>query len=234
MRNTTEAIRKKKGLSIIIPAAGLGSRMKSYGPKPLLKIKNKSLISRQIDILKNSFHNPEIILVCGFEANNVMDNTPKSIIKIENENYDSTNVSRSIAMGLRASTRDKVLVVYGDLVFNKETFNDVNLEATSLFIDKSGLMTKDEVGCNISSEKVQYLIPDIENKWAQIVYLKGKELDIFTSCVYDRGNDNKFGFEIINKCIELGARFETLSPKNMKVTDVDTSKDLFIADKIVK
>ena len=30
--------------SIIIPAAGMGRRMKSYGPKPLIKIGNLTII----------------------------------------------------------------------------------------------------------------------------------------------------------------------------------------------
>ena len=163
-----------------------------------------------------------------------MNSTPNNIIKIENENYEKTNVSRSIALGLRACTRDKVLVVYGDLLFNKDTFKNVSLKSSCLFIDKSGYMTKDEVGCNISNKKIQYLIPDIENKWAQIMYLKGRELQLFSKNVYNRDNDTKFGFEILNKCIEAGANFDTLSPNNMRVTDIDTSKDLLIAKKILQ
>ncbi len=234
MKNTTEAIKRKKGLSIIIPAAGIGSRMKSYGPKPLIKIGDQSLIRRQIEILKDCFYSPEIVLVSGHESCKVMNSTPNNIIKIENENYEKTNVSRSIALGLRACTRDKVLVVYGDLLFNKDTFKNVSLKSSCLFIDKSGYMTKDEVGCNISNKKIQYLIPDIENKWAQIMYLKGRELQLFSKNVYNRDNDTKFGFEILNKCIEAGANFDTLSPNNMRVTDIDTSKDLLIAKKILQ
>ena len=233
MKNTTEVIRRKKGLSIIIPAAGTGSRMKSYGPKPLIKIGNQSIISRQIDILKKSFYCPEIVVVSGYESCKVMNSLPRNIVNVENENYDNTNVSRSLALGLRACTRDKVLVVYGDLLFNAETFKNVNLSSSSLFIDKSGFMTKDEVGCNISNKKIQYLIPDIENKWAQIMYLKGAELDIFSKNVFDRDNDRKFGFEIINRCIEFGAKFDIITPNNMRVTDIDTSKDLLIAKKIL-
>ena len=95
-------------------------------------------------------------------------------------------------------------------------------------------MTKDEVGCNISNKRAQYLIPDIENKWAQIAYLKGRELELFSKSVFNRDNDKKFGFEIINACIEMGGKFDTITPRNMKVTDIDTSKDLITAKKILK
>ena len=233
MKNTTEAIRRKKGLSIVIPAAGLGSRMKSYGPKPLIRVGSQSLIQRQIEILRKCFYSPEIILVCGYESCKVMNSTPTNIIKVENEKYNETNVSRSIAIGLRACTREKVLIVYGDLFFNQETFKNVNLTSSCLFIESSGWMTKDEVGCNISNKRAQYLIPDIENKWAQIAYLKGRELELFSKSVFNRDNDKKFGFEIINACIEMGGKFDTITPRNMKVTDIDTSKDLITAKKIL-
>jgi choline kinase len=233
LKNTTEVIRRKKGLSVIIPAAGIGSRMKSYGPKPLIRVGNQSLVRRQIEILRDCFYSPEIVVVSGYESCKVMNSLPNNIIKIENERYSETNVSRSIALGLRACTREKVLIVYGDLLFNKDTFKNINLASSCLFIDESGCMTKDEVGCNISNKKVQYLIPDIGNKWAQIIYLKGRELELFSKNVFNRDNDRKFGFEIINNCIEKGGAFDIISPKNMRITDIDTSKDLLIAKKIL-
>ena len=35
-------------LTVIIPAAGIGRRMKSYGPKSLIKIGNSTIIKNQI------------------------------------------------------------------------------------------------------------------------------------------------------------------------------------------
>ena len=129
-RNTTNITgRKNEKHSIIIPAAGMGYRMRSYGPKPLIRInQEKTIVQNQIEIIKNNFVNPEIILVCGFEADKVMKNTPTDIIKIENESYEKTNVLRSIGMGLRAATSERVLIVYGDLVFNDEAIKNLKLE----------------------------------------------------------------------------------------------------------
>ena len=46
-------INKPTDIDIVIPAAGLGKRMKSYGAKPLIKIRgNTSIIDNQIRILK--------------------------------------------------------------------------------------------------------------------------------------------------------------------------------------
>ncbi len=113
-------INKPTDIDIVIPAAGLGKRMKSYGAKPLIKIRgNTSIIDNQIRILKKFLPNSNIIIVCGFDADNLMNKTDENIVKIENENYVGTNVVRSIGMGLRATKRD-VLIVYGDLIFNEK------------------------------------------------------------------------------------------------------------------
>ena len=84
-------------ISVIIPAAGLGRRMKSRGPKPLIKIKpDLSILENQIFNIQNVFANPQIVLVCGFEADKVMNDAPDSLIKVENEFYENTNVFRYI------------------------------------------------------------------------------------------------------------------------------------------
>ena len=87
IKNTTN-IRGKKSqrYSIIIPSAGMGKRMRSYGPKSLIKVTpDKNIIDNQIEIINKNFNNHEVILVCGFEADKLMNNTPDNIVKIENE-----------------------------------------------------------------------------------------------------------------------------------------------------
>ena len=100
----------------IIPAAGCGRRMKSYGPKALLDINNKTIITNQITILEKLVPFINISLVCGFKSEKLMKNVPERIIKIENELYETTNVVRSIGVGLRTiQEAGTLLLIYGDL-----------------------------------------------------------------------------------------------------------------------
>ena len=120
---------KRDQLTVIIPAAGVGRRMKSYGPKPLIKIRDSTIIKNQVSLLQTYIPDINIVLVCGFKAERLMNETPDYILKIENENYKQTNVVRSIGMGLRvAANSSRVMVVYGDLVFNSEAIKHVLLE----------------------------------------------------------------------------------------------------------
>ena len=54
--------------TIIILGENHGYRMKSYGPLPLIKIHNKTLIERQINAIKDTFINFEIILCTGYDS----------------------------------------------------------------------------------------------------------------------------------------------------------------------
>ena len=126
-RNTSNIYGKKtERYSILIPAAGMGYRMRSYGPKPLIRLDaSQNIIERQLEIIQAAFTNCEIILVAGFESEKLMKNTPEYLIKIENENYERNNVVRSVGMGLRAATTDKILIIYGDLVFNEQAISNL-------------------------------------------------------------------------------------------------------------
>ena len=78
---------KKEKINVIIPAAGIGRRIKSYGPKPLIKIGNSTIIKNQINLLQAYIHDINIVLVCGFKAERLMNETPSNILKVENELY---------------------------------------------------------------------------------------------------------------------------------------------------
>ena len=79
-RFTTTITQKKEntpkdGISVAILSAGNGSRIKSYEPRSLLKIKGSYLLEHQIKTINASLENPEIITVVGCHATRVMKKT---------------------------------------------------------------------------------------------------------------------------------------------------------------
>lgn len=219
-------IQQKNPIDVIIPAAGMGRRMKSYGPKSLIKIKKDlTLIENQIKIIKNTIPNSNIIIVAGFESNLLMNKTPENIIKLENENYQNTNVIRSIGIGLRASQQE-VLIIYGDLVFNSECIENLDFNKSSIVVGKK-IMKDSEVGCIVNKQdKVENMMYDLENKWGQILFLTGKELNIFKNICWNPENYNMFGFEAINETISKGGKIKACADDKMRIIDIDSSKDL--------
>lgn len=210
---------------IVIPAAGIGKRMKTYGPKALITINDITIIDNQLQIIRQVFKNCRIILVCGFQADKLMNHTPNDIIKIENGLFESTNVVRSIGAGLRATISQNVVIIYGDLVFNAATLN-TKFDESCLILDPSKSMSPEEVGCITNNDVVENLCYDLPEKWGQIVYLKGKELSLMRQFCYNRLYGKMFGFEALNHVINTGGRFKAVAPHNSYIIDVDTAKDI--------
>jgi len=221
-------------IHIIIPAAGMGRRMKSYGPKPLIKIGNSTIIKNQVNLLNTYLPDPIIVLVCGFKSEVLMGETPHHILKVENERYEETNVVRSIGIGLRViGNCSKLMIVYGDLVFNSETIKNINFEESSVIVT-SQEMGDEEVGCIIDQKnKLTNLMYDLPIKWGQISIFMGKELSLLKELCWDKKNNSKFGFEIINQIIDKGGSFRCIQNKNIKIVDIDNSKDIQKAKKIL-
>jgi choline kinase len=164
-----------------------------------------------------------------------MNETPRNIIKIENELYETTNVVRSIGMGLRAAKdTGTILIVYGDLVFNRAAIEKLNLESSSLMLD-GGSMSEEEVGCIVNKEGyLESIMYDLPDKWAQIGVFRSKELKILQKLCWDKKNYKKFGFEIINSIIEKGGSFKCVQGDDIRVVDIDSSKDIKRAVEILK
>ena len=224
---------EKDPITVIIAAAGAGRRMRSYGPKSLLPIKGKTILSRQLEQIKTKIPNARIILVCGFEADKVMDYVQEDIITLENENYSSTNITRSVSIALRAVRTDRVLILCGDLVFPNGTLKYLDFNNSCIIANKNDSQSS-EVGCIITSEGyVANMMYDLEVKWGQMIYLQDSILATFKKLVFDRNNRKLFLFEVINKLIDNGCKIKCITNDNIKIVDVDVSKDIIIAEDIV-
>lgn len=219
-------------LAIIIPAAGIGRRMKSYGSKSLLPLSDgRSILRRQIDMLRLIWKDPEIVVIVGFDSDKVIKSLPDGIRVVENEKYEETGVGRSISMGLRATASDKCLIIYGDLVFNKATFDNIENKST-VIIDTQKRLPSSEVGIIIDNHKAIHFDYGLPTKWCSIVLLVGKELALFKSLGSHLDRKKMAGHEVLNAIIDRGGEFICLESKKMRLVEVDSTKDLIKAKKI--
>lgn len=236
-RNISPAIRPgNRPISVIIPAAGFGSRMKSYGPKALIKIKDDlTIIENQLKYLYRYLYKPQIILVAGFEDTKVYTYMEKrrNVLVVTNKHWDTTNVVSSIGIGLQHAIHPNVLIVYGDLVFNAWTLKIPLSQDSMILTDKYGLMKNEEVGCIVQGNVLENMMYSLPNKWAQIAYFTGKEQRLFKQICTDKAYSTYFGFEVVNMIINSGGRFTAHSHPRMRITDIDSSKDLTKVQEII-
>ena len=159
-------------LAIIIPAAGAGYRMKSHGPKCLLNFRNTSILERQLGILHSIYPNAQIIVVVGFQADNIYKCIKDDRIRfVENERYDDTNVIHSISLGMRAATEANIAVVYGDLIFNPEAIKNLAGDESFIITENIAYMNNDEIGVTVQEDRVCHFAYSLEPKWGQVLYI---------------------------------------------------------------
>ena len=222
---TASGPKQNRKYSIIIPAAGQGTRMKKYGPKPLIKVNQSSnIFDRQFKIIDSVFRWREVILVGGFQYDKIERTIPSKVKLIENKDYEDTNVIHSIKLGLEKCTTNNIIIIYGDLIFNKYALNvPYNMDSLVIISDT---MKDEEIGCTIDKGHIEQMFYGINNKWAQILFLQEKELNLMWEFVYTQNNQNCYGFEAVNYIIGRGGKFLAVKPKKAKVIDIDTSIDL--------
>ncbi len=220
---------------IIIPVAGLGKRMKAYGPKASIQIsKEETVLGRQIKLLKLFFPKSKIIVVCGFQKEKIYEIVDETIECVENKKYKDSNICLSIKMGLDKCISKKVLIINGDLVFSNDIFLNVPKNSSWIAIDNNANQRSSEVGVNIVDGQITNFCYGLMPKWGHIVFLTGKEVEFFKDSINLKRSEKKFSFEILNDVIDMGGIIKPHFHKKWKLVEIDTSKDIDRAKKLVR
>lgn len=107
-------------MRIVILAAGVGSRLGNPFPKPLTRLNDgRSIMERQIDLLRRMFDPSTISVVVGFKKDMIMEAFP-DVSFIYNQDFGETNTSKSLLKGLRLTGAEPVLWLNGDVVFDED------------------------------------------------------------------------------------------------------------------
>lgn len=222
-------------LGVVILAAGLGKRMKAYGPKSAIGISSdQTVIGRQISIIQSCFPKYEITVIVGFQKDKVLEKIPSLISYIENKSYESTNTSMSVNLALSRNNYSKLLIIYGDLVFTDDIFKEMPKNNSWIAIDNEKNQRSMEVGVNVVDNNVVHFSYGISPKWGHIAMLTGNELLLYKKITNNERSHKKFCFEIFNEIIDHSGIFKAHRNNNWKMVEIDTSKDIDRAKKLVK
>jgi len=221
---------KDDKLTVIIPCAGVGRRMKSQGPKGLFELHGGiTILERQLHVLWQTFPNVEVVLVAGFGGNLIYEKikTCYPVRLIHNHHYNETSVCFSIGLGLQATINNDILIVYGDLVFNSHVLDGVTVPTSSrIVVDNKGQIRSEEVGVVSPEGIVTNVSYGVKQKWGQIAYFTGREVQLMRDIACGSKSHTWIGSELINTIINLGGRIETIEHAKSKIVEVDSVKDL--------
>jgi hypothetical protein len=109
---------------------------------------------------------------------------------------------------------NKVLILFNKTIFSHKIFNFFNFDESQIFISKN---IGNRLGSTIENDNIINIFYNLNNGVCGIYYLTGRELDIVKNILFDKNiNKNLFIFEVINKSLEMGAKFKANFIKNKK------------------
>ena len=218
---------EKNPLTVIIPVAGMGYRMKSYGPKCLLKAnQQQTILQKTIKNIKSEYPFSDIIVVAGFEAEKIINSLPHEIRVVENQNYQDTNIVESIRLGINASKHENALIIYGDLIFNVYSIRKVTREGTCVVVDSKSRFKEEEVGVTNAQGHATVFAYGLEDKWSQIAFFQKQDFLELKKLCSDKKKNKLYPFEIFNIMIANGCKIKAIEPKGMLIKEIDSLKDL--------
>lgn len=193
--------------TFLLIADSPGYRMKSYGPTSLITFKNKKLIDIQIEAIKKSFKNFEIIICGGFDIDKIykyIKNNYKNLnIRIvENQLFNNSNSCESMRLGLNNTNNDKIYIIDGCLLIYSDLFN-CNQKKSFVYIEENPCENL-EVGINLDEEnKIEQFAFGGSKIWSEILFLGDKDiLEYVRKTVHNIDFKNKFIFESLNEVIK--------------------------------
>lgn len=215
-------------ISVVLPIAGFGTKTKSFGSKSLLSIRGTTLLEHQLHNIYAVYPNAEVILVVGFEYHKIYkrikDKYPVKFVY--NPKYEEEGQALSILMGLHSCSYKSVLLIYGDILFNKSTIGTLQLNRSTIVIDTKYQLQSHKVGVGIADDQtVSMLCHGIKTKWSQIVMLYGIELSMSKDLLLRTDAHKWLGYEILNDVIKNGGVFYITEPKSQKILEINGIKD---------
>lgn len=227
------SIKKTDFVSIILFSENHGYRMKSYGPTPLIEIEGKSLIERQIDSIKATFNNFEIILCSGFETEKtvtfIQENFSNINIRVvENQVHYNSNCCESARLCINNTMNNKIIFCGGGVLITPEYLNTIDLNTSMIICQNQNDDSNFEVGVVHNNGCLEGLSIGVKNQyWTELLYLSNKKMiKLLYSILSNPEYKNRFIFEAIN---ELPNKYSIMVKNNnqipiIKVNSIKTLK----------
>ncbi|HWL00881.1 MAG TPA: NTP transferase domain-containing protein [Microbacteriaceae bacterium] len=165
-------------VTVVINAAGIGSRL-DYGlPKCLVPILGRPLISWQLDLLGDH----EVVVVAGFRARDVaahLRSERPDVPIVLNHEFRSTGTAASLRLGARLA-QDWVLSLDGDLLVAPEDLTQW-LEGGEPLVGVSPRTTTNAVGVTVEDGLATSMGFDVDSpvEWNGLLRMPAEEVRAF-------------------------------------------------------
>ncbi len=218
-------------VSIVLFGENHGYRMKSYGPISLMKIEGRALIQRQIEAIKSTFKNFEIILCSGYETQKTVEFVKENFADInirvvENQIHFNSNCCESARLCLNNINNDRVLFCNGALLISPDNLANINYAKSCILSQEKDEHKSFDIGVIDDDERLQSLSIGIKSKvWTEVIYLSGRKvLNHLYKTISTPEYKNRFLFEAVNDILKSNTIItsENLSQPIIKIHNIKT------------
>lgn len=182
-------------VTYIILAANKKNSLKEYN--------KETILSYQINAIKNIHGNAEIIVVTGVENNKIV--KQKNGFRIlENVNFYDSGEFEQIRLGIQNAETENIYIVPDDML----DFQKMQQERSTVFLSNG---QTGGPGC-IYNEYVRNIAFGIPNDISKAFFLHGEELRITKKYLADnqKTKNKLMSYEIINEVINKGGKFAAI------------------------
>lgn len=179
----TRTRNRQKVTFIILCAAKSNTRggknipLKHIGPDLLL-------IDEQIKKIRDMYDDSEVLLVVGFESENVINHIQaknyKNIRIVENLLHKTTGVFDSWRIGTNCSTEGDLFLIHGDRLFNSNAIKIENLNRSYLYTHKKD-KNNYNLGISYTDHRFMNLSYGLPSVWSEIFFVCEKDYNVYKS-----------------------------------------------------
>jgi len=211
--------------SIILLNALPDKKTKSIGNRCMVDINDKyNILDYHISYLRKIFHNPEIVVVCGFDTKKIkkyIATKYKNVIYVEHHIDDFTNAGQSVRAGLDHISTRNCLILNSNHILQQNIIHKLKKNIDSSFVCYSN--TKGDIGYIQENNYITNCYYGLPKNIYDIVYMDRKQIEILLSLT----NISKlYLFEIINECINNGLKIKPLEIPQKSVITINNIKNI--------
>ncbi len=219
--------------TLIILAAGMGTRLGRPFPKPLTHLGDgRSILEQQVENLAQVFPGSDVHLVVGFKKELIMEAFPDAVF-LYNPYYDQTNTSKSLLRALRHAGPHGALWMNGDVVFDPRILEQLR---PAIEGDQSVVCVNTE---KVGEEEIKYTLDDrglirelsktVEGGLGEAVginYVAGRDLELLLDNLAACHDQDYFERAIEIAIAKDGLAVQPLDISSYACLEVDFQADL--------
>ncbi|MBW2978210.1 phosphocholine cytidylyltransferase family protein [Candidatus Woesearchaeota archaeon] len=217
-------------MKAVILAAGMGTRLFSLMPKPLISLKNeKTILGFQVERLSEIIGLHNIIIVVGYKHHIIMEKFPK-LTYIYNHEYTQTNTSKSLLYALNKIQDEDVLWINGDVYFDKEILKLLlNCEDSCCLVDnkKCG---EEEIKYNLNEDgyikELSKKVKEVKGEALGINIIRKKELELFKKELEKVEKKDYFEKALENLALTNKLKLKPVNVDSLFCQEIDFPEDL--------